>query len=570
MARTLHRAEPVHNELKRLAEARNQTYEMSALLAEFIDNSNSARRTPDQLVQVNLRVYKDDETDQLVLSVTDNASGIPDTSLGLIIGRGNSIGGGVNNEHGVGLKNAALNGSQYLRKLETKTLNASTSSVITFTCAEDTLQPFDIKDGTFLKSSGTRLEIVLPSEHALLNPESYYNALSELQVIYGKALGSRLSIEARNDVLGIPSLTLQGDPVARHLANPVKADQSWIVEKKIKGAKAIPWTATLKVGFISPESLRPELPRTAGETKTPLHRSKHGRSIQNQGIYFYKGDRLIVRTDNWTMGGMNVLDGRRGSNKHNDINGLVLEVHLDQHFSTTPTKNAYPNTPQYQELQKEIRAFLVGRFLPDLNEGQKYADERGLYAQVKSWNGPSSPSPTKATPLSPDDLDWGSSSPHHAAQWKSLGHFGVWKCWANDHNVILTHSKGKDSAIEFGDVPHPASLTAFLRGHTARPRIAVVHDGLEAERIQDFLVYSSEKAAKAIDGDARIASRNAPPASVKETYLPRKRLSGLPELSAAASIADTLGKIPEKILDDALALIREKRASTPTRTSYAP
>ena len=115
MARTLHRAEPVHNELKRLAEARNQTYEMSALLAEFIDNSNSARRTPDQLVQVNLRVYKDDETDQLVLSVTDNASGIPDTSLGLIIGRGNSIGGGVNNEHGVGLKNAALNGSQYLR-----------------------------------------------------------------------------------------------------------------------------------------------------------------------------------------------------------------------------------------------------------------------------------------------------------------------------------------------------------------------------------------------------------------------------------------------------------------------
>ena len=376
MARTLHRAEPVHNELKRLAEARNQTYEMSALLAEFIDNSNSARRTPDQLVQVNLRVYKDDETDQLVLSVTDNASGIPDTSLGLIIGRGNSIGGGVNNEHGVGLKNAALNGSQYLRKLETKTLNASTSSVITFTCAEDTLQPFDIKDGTFLKSSGTRLEIVLPSEHALLNPESYYNALSELQVIYGKALGSRLSIEARNDVLGIPSLTLQGDPVARHLANPVKADQSWIVEKKIKGAKAIPWTATLKVGFISPESLRPELPRTAGETKTPLHRSKHGRSIQNQGIYFYKGDRLIVRTDNWTMGGMNVLDGRRGSNKHNDINGLVLEVHLDQHFSTTPTKNAYPNTPQYQELQKEIRAFLVGRFLPDLNEGQKYADER--------------------------------------------------------------------------------------------------------------------------------------------------------------------------------------------------
>lgn len=152
MARTLHRAEPVHNELKRLEEARNQTYEMSALLAEFIDNSNSARRTPDQLVQVNLRVYKDDETGQLVLSVTDNASGIPDTSLGLIIGRGNSIGGGVNNEHGVGLKNAALNGSQYLRKLETKTLDASTSSVITFTCAEDTLQPFDIKDGTFLKS----------------------------------------------------------------------------------------------------------------------------------------------------------------------------------------------------------------------------------------------------------------------------------------------------------------------------------------------------------------------------------------------------------------------------------
>lgn len=534
MARTLHRAEPVHNELKRLAEARNQTYEMSALLAEFIDNSNSARRTPDQLVQVNLRVYKDDETDQLVLSVTDNASGIPDTSLGLIIGRGNSIGGGVNNEHGVGLKNAALNGSQYLRKLETKTLDASTSSVITFTCAEDTLQPFDIKDGTFLKSSGTRLEIVLPSEHALLNPESYYNALSELQVIYSKALGSRLSIEARNDVLGIPSLTLQGDPVTRHLANPVKADQSWIVEKKIKGSKAIPWTATLKVGFISPESLRPELPRTAGETKTPLHISKHGRSIQNQGIYFYKGDRLIVRTDNWTMGGLNVLDGRRGSNKHNEINGLVLEVHLDQHFSTTPTKNAYPNTPHYQELQTEIRAFLVGRrFLPDLKEGQTYADERGLYAQVKSWNAPSSPSPTKAAPLSPDDLNWAPTSPH-ATKWTSLGTFGSWKCARHGNNVVLTHVKGKDAPIEFGDVPHEGSLRSFLKSSWVN--ITVVHDGPHTERMLEIPVYASSKAAKAIDGDKRIAASNevAPPANLSE----------LAYLGTAVKILDMLREHP--------------------------
>ena len=370
-----------------------------------------------------------------------------------------------------------------------------------------------------MKSSGTRLEIVLPSEHALLNPESYYNALSELQVIYSKALGSRLSIEARNDVLGIPSLTLQGDQVARHLANPVKADQSWIVEKKIKGAKAIPWTATLKVGFISPESLRPELPRTAGETKTPLHRSKHGRSIQNQGIYFYKGDRLIVRTDNWTMGGMNVLDGRL-RNPHNEINGLVLEVHLDQHFSTTPTKNAYPNTPQYQELQKEIRAFLSGRFLPDLNEGQKYADERGLYAQVKSWNGPysASPSPTKATPLSPNDLNWATTSPH-ATKWTSLGTFGSWKCARHGNDVVLTHVKGKDAPIEFGDVPHEGSLCAFLEQHTSNPRIVVVHDGPHPERIPDIPVYDSSKAAKAIDGDRRITSSNKMPSPAQSSKL---------------------------------------------------
>lgn len=466
---------PEHDELARLRAIRKQNYSMGSLLAEFIDNSNSARRFPEQAVQVNIRIYRDG--DQNILAITDNASGIQDVLLGKVLGHANSIGGGTNNEHGMGLKQAALFGNQYLRKIETKTIDAPTSRMATFNTAEELLQPFYVSDGDGLKSAGTRLEIVLPEGHHLLQHKEYYDALSELQVIYASALGPTLSIQARNDILNIEDLTLQADSVKRHLFNPIQKNNSWVkAEHTLKGPNDS-WTAKVKIGFISQDSERPSLP---GDPKLPINLSRHGRSMEHQGINFYKGDRLILRTDNWTMAGsQNILDGRRGKNKHNDHNGLVLEVYLDRHFPTVSAKNDMPASEQLSELREQLSAYL-GRMQPDIKIGQTSPPPDSVLAQLKQWNGASG-NVKKA--LQPETLGWPATSTRRQG-WKSMGTFGAWKIWHHHKDVVLTHTKGPNAPINYEDVPEMRALMATIKEKVPSPNVTFIHDGAGLKKME--------------------------------------------------------------------------------------
>jgi len=103
----------------------NYTFEEA--LAEFIDNSISARNPIEQL-NVVIKVYIDKNV-PVKLSIEDNGLGIPEDSIPCVIALGKTIGNGSFNEHGMGLKQAAWwMGDSH----EITTTTANTPYIITF------------------------------------------------------------------------------------------------------------------------------------------------------------------------------------------------------------------------------------------------------------------------------------------------------------------------------------------------------------------------------------------------------------------------------------------------------
>lgn len=452
---------PEHNERARFQSMRLAPYKTAEVLAELIDNSNSARRKDQDVVRVDINVYQDPVTKQYILSLQDNASGIKDTDLGKVLGQANSIGGGANNEHGMGLKQAAFTGQTYLRSIETKTLVAPIARKASFTKAEDVLSPFEVSDSSTLKAVGTRLEIVLPPEHPLLNKTEYYNALSELQLIYQKVLDKTLRVTAKNDALRLPVLNLQPDEAKTQLYNPVKDDSSWIIEKTFKGKGTNPWSAAVRIGFISEKSFKPNLaaPGT-NNTLLPTDKTNHGRGIDKQGIFIFKGDRLIQKTANWSLeSSQNILDGRL-SVLHNVLNGLVLEVHFDKSFPTTPTKNRLKEDAALVEFRNELIGFLRD-VQPSAGVGVDLPQGTSLYNYIQQWN-----SPEKAKFNPGQELPWQQKQAKFRKDSKKIGTFGVWKLWQHEGKVLAVHKNGFDANISCDEIPEMRAMSEYIAHKT--------------------------------------------------------------------------------------------------------
>lgn len=444
---------PEHNELARFQSMRLAPYSTAEVLAELIDNCNSARRKDQSMVRVDVHVYQDPKTQQYILSVQDNASGIQDTLLGKVLGQANSIGGGTNNEHGMGLKQAAFTGKTYLRSIDTRTVLGAVGRKSEFTQAEDVLQAFEVKDSSLLKGPGTRLEIVIPPEHPLLKKGAYYDALSQLQVIYQKVLDVSLHVVAKNDVLGLPAQTLQADTAAAQLHNPVKGDSSWIVEKSFKNTGTTPWNAQVRIGFIDDSSFKPLLAAPAhGQRPLPTDKTQHGRGIEKQGIFIFKGDRLIQKTTDWKLESPdNILDGRLGP-LHNSLNGLVIEVHFDASFPTTPTKNRLKEDTALIEFREQLVSYLR-RIQPHVADDQPAARTDTLYQYLMEWND------TKKHKINPaQDLAWHHKQRKYQTDWKGLGKFGVWDLWRHGDKVMAVHKHGFDAVVSRDEIPEMRAL----------------------------------------------------------------------------------------------------------------
>lgn len=477
---------PEHNELARFQSMRLAPYSTAEVLAELIDNCNSARRKGQSMVRVDINVYQDPQTQQYILSVQDNASGIQDTLLGKVLGQANSIGGGTNNEHGMGLKQAAFTGKTYLRSIETRTVQGATGRKAEFTKAEDVLQAFEVNDSALLKGPGTRLEIVLPPEHPLLKKGAYYDALSQLQVIYQKVLDVSLHVVAKNDALGLPAQTLQADAASAQLHNPIKGDSSWIVEKTFKSTGKEPWSAEVRIGFIDDSSFKPFLAAPPkGQRPLPTDKTQHGRGIEKQGIFIFKGDRLIQKTADWKLESPdNILDGRLGP-LHNSLNGLVFEIHFDAKFPTTPTKNRLKEDTALIEFREQLVAYLR-RIQPAVADDQPVARSEALYRYLMEWND------AKKHKINPaEDLPWHHKQAKYKTNWKSLGKFGVWDLWRHGDKVLVVHKHGFDAAISPSDIPEMKALSKHIQEKT-KGQIALplfVHN----DRSQlDFTHYSEQ------------------------------------------------------------------------------
>lgn len=446
------RITPENNELAQLKSMRKDDYSPATVLAEFIDNSNSARRKGQSMVRVDINVYQDTHTQQFILSVQDNACGVEVSLLGKVLGKGNSIGGGVNNEHGMGLKQAAIAGDTYLRSIETRTQNASTASKVEFSRAEDLIATFDVKNSFRLKSPGTRLEIVLPSNHLLLQEGEYYNALSQLQLIYQKVLDEKVHITAKNDVLGLPMQTLQADSMVKHLHNPITNDSSWIVEKTFTGTGIRPWHASVRIGFISDVSFKPLL---ASPATVSTDNTRHGRGIEQQGISIFKGDRQIEQQKPWKLGSATNVFGS-GTVGHGASNGLVIEIDVDNNFPTTRTKNGISEQTELTELREQLVAYL-GRIQPDVADDQPAADIKPLYKYLQDWNNKSK---FKFNPA--EDIPWHHKQVKFQMDWKNLGNFGKWSLSQHGTKILVVHKNGADAKVPRCDIPDMGALCEHI------------------------------------------------------------------------------------------------------------
>jgi hypothetical protein len=162
----------------------NYTYEEA--LAEFIDNSISARDLGEQL-KVVVRVYIEKNV-PVKLSVEDNGIGIPEESIPSVIALGKTIGNGSFNEHGMGLKQAAwwMGDSHAIT-----TTTASAQYIVTFSPLnhETTVSYTDKPAGT---KSFTKLEIQIRPGSTFIPQETRAckNLLLQLGARYRRFLHS--------------------------------------------------------------------------------------------------------------------------------------------------------------------------------------------------------------------------------------------------------------------------------------------------------------------------------------------------------------------------------------------
>ena len=436
-----------------------QDYTPEEALAEFIDNSYSAR------VGANVRVQIDitkSANGRYTLRIDDDASGIPSDSLAQVLSYGLSMGKGNNNEHGAGMKQAASSGNTYLRKIESNAA-AGDAFAVEFKNANALYDPVQIQKSE-RKRRGTMFELELPPNHALLNEDSYAHIVQRLQVMYQKTLGQSLFITMSNATLNNDKArTLIPDNASKYVYNPAFDNNTWLVKGHV--LKGNGWSAKINVGYL-PERSNPFLLRK-GALPDANEQSQY--NAEQKGLYIFKKERLIGQLDAWKMHASlpKVFAG------HSDnLKNLVLEIEVDDGIATVPTKNALANPPQddntvdtpLTELQNGLYKYL-NRLTLDLQPDQTLISPhllstRGIHTLMQTLDLAGSPKEK----VGPASLDLSSLDPSWRAGWKTIAPFGDWKIWTHPlHDVCLVmHKKGANTQLGYIDVPNYALLQMHI------------------------------------------------------------------------------------------------------------
>lgn len=436
-----------------------QDYTPEEALAEFIDNSYSAR------VGANVRVQIDitkNSNGWYTLRIDDDASGIPSDSLAQVLSYGLSLGKGNNNEHGAGMKQAASAGNTYLRKIES-TAAAGDAFAVEFKNANALYEPVQMQKSE-RKKRGTMFELELPPSHALLNEDGYAHIVQRLQVMYQKTLGQSLFITMRNAALNNDKArTLIPDNVSKYVYNPAFDNNTWLVKGHVLQGNG--WSAKINVGYL-PERSNPFLLRK-GALPNANEQSQY--NAEQKGLYIFKKERLVGQLDSWKMHAS--LPKAFAGNSDN-LKNLVLEIEVDDGIATVPTKTALANPPQddntvdtpLTELQNGLYKYL-NRLTLDLQPDQTLVaphllGARGIHTLMQTIDLAERPKEK----VGPASLDLSSLDPSWRAGWKAIAPFGDWKIWNHPlHEVCLVmHKSSASTQLDYSDIPNYALLQMHI------------------------------------------------------------------------------------------------------------
>lgn len=448
-----------------------QDYTPEEALAEFIDNSYSARLNANVRIQIDIT---QSVTGGYTLRIDDDASGIPSDALAQVLSYGLSMGKGNNNEHGAGMKQAASSGNTYLRKIESNAA-ASDAFFVEFENANALYAPVQVNKSA-RKQRGTMFELELPPNHALLNAESYSHIIQRLQVMYQKTLGQSLFITMRNTTLGNGNAkTLVPDNASKYVYNPAFDSNTWLVKGHVLQGNG--WSAKINVGYL-PERSSPFLLRK-GSSSDANEQSQY--NSEQKGLYIFKKERLIGQLASWRMHAS--LPKAFAGNSDNQKN-LVLEIEVDDGIATVPTKNALANPPQddntldtpLTELQNSLYKYL-NRLTLDLQPDQTLIAShllgaRGIHTLMQTIDLAESPKEK----VGPESLDLSNLEPSWRAGWKTIAPFGDWRIWSHPlHEVCLVmHRKGPASELDYTDIPNYSLLQMHIEKVLSRAQQGII------------------------------------------------------------------------------------------------
>ena len=439
--------------------SQRQDYTPEEALAEFIDNSYSAR--VEESVHVHISIFKN-EDGRYTLRIDDDASGIAAGSLAQVLSYGLSVGKGNNNEHGAGMKQASSSGNTYLKRIESKAANEN-SFQVNFKSASSLFQPVEVQSSNRQKR-GTTFELDLPPNHALLDDKSYHSIVERLQVMYQKTLGQSLFITMHNTAVGnLKAHNLIPDSASKYIYNPAYDNASWLVKGHI--LKGTGWSAKINVGYL-PVTKEPFFIRKGA---TPELQELSSYNAEQKGVYVFKNDRLLAQLSTWKLHS-SLPKAFSGNSEH--LRHLVLEVEVDDGISSVPTKNALANPPQddntldtpLTELQNALHKYL-NRLSIDIQPTEtlnspQLLSTRGLHTLIQSID----PNGGDKKTVGPTNIDMSGLDTSWRSGWKPVAPFGNWKIWVHPlHEVCLVmHKSGAATELDYSDIPNYALLQMHI------------------------------------------------------------------------------------------------------------
>ncbi|HUX47609.1 MAG TPA: ATP-binding protein [Dehalococcoidia bacterium] len=336
----------------------NNTYDFKDLLSELIDNSIAARRL-DVRLKISIEFWVDNKNNCGMISIKDNALGIPQDKLGLSLSPAALQSKNSLNEHGLGMKQA-ISALGTLKYLATKTPTVSQAIVV----RELKYGELDCYSCDYPDISGTEICIEHIKPIVNVNPQSVTMTLVPyLGARYRRFLRpenrlAEISILSRNLKTGGVLYSWDVTEVKPYYFHPSNRMNKPVIEnRKISGPG---WKAELTFGYAPTEYELKEL----GIDPLP-HYHPYTVSLSKQGLDIILYDRVVLFHQLSELGIVNV--------RHSDYNLARGEINLLEGFITAITKNSIIIDDHFMDCIAKVK---------DILEGSD--DEKG-YLKVKRY-----------------------------------------------------------------------------------------------------------------------------------------------------------------------------------------